>query len=601
MTAAPSDSFTIHGLLEGYRAGVFTPTEIAAQVLERAEQAPQRNVWITRLKHDQVMQRARDLERGPHDLPLYGVPFVIKDSIDLAGTPTTVACPDYAYVPERSAFVVQRLIDAGAIPLGKTNLDQFATGLVGVRSPYGACANAFDPSFVSGGSSSGSAVAVATGLAPFALATDTAGSGRVPAAFNNVVGLKPTRGLLSTRGIVPACRTADCATLMALSVSDAARVFAVLRSFDAEDPYARTVSPAKRGVPPLQRLRFGVPPREQLEFFGDAEYERCFAAAVERLAALGARPVSIDYAPFLAAGRLLYDGAWVAERNAVFAEFLASHPDSVLPVTRAIIEGGARFRATDAFRAQYELARLRRRVDALWRDIDTVVTPTAGTIYPRAAIEFDPVALNTNLGRYTMSANLLDLAALALPAGFRPDGLPFGITLLAPAGLDEALLAWGHELQVALELPLGALGVGLPRSPAPEHALHAESVALAVCGAHMEGMPLNRELLALGARLLRRTRTAPCYRLYALPDGPPHRPGLVRVPHDGAAIEVEVWQLPAAALGPFLARIPAPLGIGKLELADATWTSGFLCESHATVGATDITHLGGWRAYLASG
>ncbi len=600
MPTAPPESFTIHGLLAGYQAGAFTPTEIASQALERAEQAPERNVWIARLKRDQVMQRARDVERGPRDLPLYGVPFVIKDSIDLAGVPTTVACPDYAYVPERSAFVVQRLLDAGGIPLGKTNLDQFATGLVGVRSPYGACANAFDSRYVSGGSSSGSAVAVATGLAPLAVATDTAGSGRVPAAFNNVVGLKPTRGLLSTRGIVPACRTADCATFMTLSVSDAARVFAVLRSFDAEDPYSRSVAPAQRGVPPLQRLRFGVPPREQLEFFGDVEYERCFAAAVERLVELGAHPLTIDYAPFLAAGRLLYDGPWLAERHAVFAEFFASHPDAVLPVTRSIIEAGARFRATDAFRAQYELQRLRRLVDAIWRDVDTVLTPTAGTIYTRAAVETDPVALNTNLGRYTMSANLLDLAALALPAGFRGDGLPFGITLLAPAGRDEALLAWGHELQVASALPLGALGVPLPLSPAPEHALHTDTVTLAVCGAHMEGLPLNPELLALGARLLRRTHTAPCYRLYALPGGPPFRPGLVRVPDDGAAIEVEVWQLPAAALGPFLAGIPAPLGIGKLELADGTWTSGFLCESHATRGATDITELGGWRAYLAS-
>ena len=599
MQALP-ESFTIQGLLAGYREGRFTPSEIAAQVLERAERAPERNVWIERFKHDRVLQRARDLERGPHDLPLYGVPFAIKDSIDLAGVPTTVVCPDYAYVPERSAFLVQRLLDAGAIPLGKTNLDQFATGLVGARSPYGACRNAFDPAYVSGGSSSGSAVAVATGLAAFALATDTAGSGRVPAAFNNVVGLKPTHGLLSTRGIVPACRTLDCATLIALSAADAARVFAVLRGFDAEDPYARTVTPSRRGVPPLARLRFGVPPAEQLEFFGDAAYERCFESALERLVGLGAHPVRIDYAPFLAAGRLLYEGPWVAERSAVLADFLASHPGSVLPVTRSIIEAGARFGAVDAFRAQYELQRLRRRIDALWRDVDAVVTPTAGTIYTLAAVESDPVALNTNLGRYTLSANLLDLCALALPAGFRADGLPFGITLLAPAGWDEALLAWGHELQVASALRLGALDIGLPPSPAPEHALYTETVGLAVCGAHMEGMALNRELIERGGRLLRRTRTAPRYRLYALSDGPPQRPGLVRVPEGGAAIEVEVWQLPAAVLGSFLAGIPAPLGIGKIELCDATWTSGFLCESHATRDATDISHLGGWRAYLAS-
>jgi allophanate hydrolase len=526
----------------------------------------------------------------PAELPLYGIPFVIKDNIDLAGVPTTVACPDFAYTPTRSAFVVERLIAAGAIPLGKTNLDQFATGLVGTRSPYGACHNSVQPEYVSGGSSSGSAVAVACRLASFSLGTDTAGSGRVPAAFNGLIGLKPTLGRLSTRGVVPACRTIDCVTIFATTAADAARVLDCAAGFDAEDPQSRRL-----GNQPLTGLRFGLPRAAQLEFFGDREYERLFHAAVARLESLGGRPVEVDFAPFLEAARLLYEGPWVAERYAAVGEFLEAHPDSVLPVTRRIIAGGKARLAVDAFRAQYRLAELKRRSEAAWSQVDVLLTPTAGTIYTIAAVEADPVTLNSNLGYYTQFMNLLDLSGVAVPAGRRTDGLPFGVTLVGPAGTERALLALAGRFEAAGT----AAGVAATTATAAAR-VPPGYVAIAVCGAHMAGLPLNHQLTDRGGLKIAALPTAPCYRLIALPGGPPFRPGLLKVADGGAAIELEVWALPSAQVGSFVAAIPAPLGIGRCELADGSSVSGFICEGYAEAGATDITAYGGWRAYLES-
>lgn len=588
-------------LLADYRAGRYTPRDLLDQVLARIEAAPERNAWITRLPREQVMAYARALEgQDPTVLPLYGIPFAVKDNIDLAGVPTTAACPQYAYTPRRSAAVVERLMAAGAVPVGKTNLDQFATGLVGTRSPYGPGKNPFDPEYISGGSSSGSAIAVAQGLVSFSLGTDTAGSGRVPAAFCNLVGLKPTRGLLSTRGVVPACRSLDCVSIFTLTCADAARVLEVARGYDAEDAYSRPPGAPTLGARGLPRagLRVGVPPAGQLEFFGDGEYARLFDEAVQRLQGLGAQVVEVDLEPFLEAARLLYEGPWVAERYVAIEDFLATHPDALHPVTQAIIAGGAASRAAEAFRAQYRLAELRRRSEAAWSRVDVILTPTAGTIYRIAEVEAEPLRLNSNLGRYTNFMNLLDLAAVAVPAGFRPDGLPFGVTLFAPAFNDAGLLALADELHRAAGLPLGATGEPLPaeRPPAPAP---GEEIPLVVCGAHMQGLALNHQLTERGARLCQRTRTAPAYRLYALPGGPPQRPGLIRAREGGAAIEVEVWGVPAARLGDFLAGIPAPLGIGKVELEDGRWLPGFICEGWAADGAEDITALGGWRAHLA--
>jgi allophanate hydrolase len=480
------DVFLIRDLLAGYRSRELEPTDVARAVLERIERSPERHAWINRLAPEDLMRRALALEAESRALPLYGIPFAIKDNIDLAGVPTTAACPAYAYLPEASAPVVDRLLAAGALPVGKTNLDQFATGLVGTRSPHGACRNAFDPEFIAGGSSSGSALAVATGVVGFALGTDTAGSGRVPAAFNNLVGLKPTRGRLSARGVVPACQSLDCVSIFALTAADAGRVLEVAEDFDAADPYSRR-RPASGadGLATSAAFRFGVPRPAQLEFFGDGDYRRLFERAVERLEALGGSSVEVDLEPFLEAGRLLYEGPWLAERYAAVSAFLEAHPGALHPVTGAVLSGGGRPSAADAFRAQHRLMVLRRATEAVWDAIDVLVTPTAGTIYRIAEVEVSPLRLNANLGLYTNFLNLLDLAAVAVPAGFREDGLPFGVTLVGEAWADRALLALADRLHRAAGITLGALEAAVPGDdpPAAPARATAQAMDLAVRGA----------------------------------------------------------------------------------------------------------------------
>jgi allophanate hydrolase len=617
MNTSPADhppELAVTALLAAYREQRTTPQAVLEQIYTRIAAAADHNIWITLLPLEHALAQASRLNhRDPASLPLYGIPFAIKDNIDLAQVPTTAACPAFAYTPEQSACVVARLIDAGAIAIGKTNLDQFATGLVGTRSPYGACRNSFDPEFISGGSSSGSAVAVALGLVSFALGTDTAGSGRIPAAFNNLIGLKPTCGRLSTRGVVPACRTIDCVSLLTLTAEDAALVCNVAQGFDALEPYSRRASqPPRLADMASGAFRFGVPRPDQLQFFGNEDYARLFDAAVAQLQRLGGECVPIDFAPFLETAQLLYQGPWVAERYVVAETLLRRDPQAIYPVTRQIIEGGGKPSAADAFRAQYRLQELRRSTEPVWQQIDVLLTPTAGTTYRIAEEQADPLRLNTQLGTYTNFMNLLDLAAVAVPAGFTAAGLPFGVTLAGPAWSDFELLRLAARLQRcgaprlgALPLPLGtalefdwnAVTAANSTGVTLNDATSKGAVALAVCGAHMQGLPLNHQLLERGAVLLERTVTAPDYRLYALPGGPPARPGLVRVPAAGAAIEVEVWSLPAAAVGSFVAGIPAPLAIGKITLADGRAVNGFLCEAYAVSTARDITGSGGWRAY----
>ena len=564
-----------------------SPDEILSRLdatWQRNEDYAQRDpaVWISRVPRADLLAQAAKPRPGP----LSGVSFAIKDNLDLAGLPTTAACPEFAYTPTESATVVQRLVDARAIPLGKTNLDQFATGLVGVRSPYGVPVNPFSAAHLPGGSSSGSAVAVAAGLCDFSLGTDTAGSGRVPAAFNNLVGLKPTRGLLSTRGLVPACRTLDCVSVFTRTIAEAATVLAVAAAFDPADPFSRPATPpvADESGPP----RIGVPRPDQLEFFGNAEAAALFAAAVARWQQLGARVVEIDFAPFLAAARLLYEGPWVAERLAAVGPFLAKHPGALHPVTRQIIEGARPLTAVAAFEAGYRLAALRRQTEGVWAEIDVLLTPTTGTVYTLAEVAAEPLRLNTNLGYYTNYLNLLDLCAVAVPAGFLPGGLPWGVTLVAPAFCDDRLLRLGAKFLGETDPPRALSPVG----PVTQ---------LAVCGAHLSGLPLNWQLTRLGGRLVRATRTAPDYRLYALPGTTPPKPGLVRATTGGAAIEVEIWSLPLDAYGRFVADIPAPLGIGTLVMEDGSRVQGFLCEAVAVAGAREVTAFGGWRAFLREG
>lgn len=592
-------SFDIRSLRRAYAAGVVAPEDVVHEALRRIDCFNDRNACISLRSEADLIADARALAgRDPASLPLYGVPFAIKDNIDYAQLPTTAACPEFAYQPERSAFVVDLLIAAGAIPLGKTNLDQFAAGLNGTRVPemYGICRNSFDPAWIAGGSSSGSAVAVALGMAGFALGTDTAGSGRIPAAFNNLLGLKPTRGVLSCRGVVPACRSLDCVSVFALTAADAARVFETLRRFDAEDPYARPWRTEVRAS--AERFCFGVPRADQIEFFGNTGYARLFKDAVCALESLGGEVREIDLAPLMEAARLLYEGPWIAERYCAIRDLIETRPGVLHPVTRAIIEPAASRTAVEAFEARYRLQALKRRSEEILAGLDCVVTPTAPTIYRIEDMLADPIALNSRLGHYTNFINLLDLAAVAVPAGFDGAGLPFGITLFAPAFSDFALLGIAHRLQQALKLPLGATGVPCP--VAPFEPPPGAEMAVVVCGAHMSGLPLNSQLTDLGGRLIEETHTAPRYRLCALTAMQPVRPGLLRDEDNGDAIEVEVWGLPIANVGALLAQIPAPLGLGRVELADGRFECGFLCEPYALGAATDITALGGWRAFLAA-
>ena len=563
-----------------------------------------RHVWIRRLSLAEMSSYASALEgRDPATLPLYGIPFAIKDNIDLAGVATTAGCPDYAFTPDKSATVVQRLIDAGAIPVGKTNLDQFATGLVGVRSPYGACRNAINPDYVSGGSSSGSAVSVALGLASFSLGTDTAGSGRIPAAFNNLIGLKPSCGRLPSTGVVPACRTLDTISVFALTAADAASVLAVAEGVDAADAYSRPMPPAGHNFG-AKIFRFGVPRAQDLQFHGNAEGPAQFASAVAQLVALGGTKVEVDLSPFLAVASLLYEGPWVAERYAAIRPFIESHPEALHPVTLAITEKGISISAPDTFAALYKLKALEVQTQSSWATMDCLVLPTASTPYTIAAVEADPIRLNSNLGYYTNFVNLLDLSAVAVPTGFMTSGMPCGVTLVARSGQDFSLLTLAARLHPASVSTVGAtthtphLSAALPDAKL----FPSGQVQVAVCGAHLSGLPLNGQLTQRGARLVRAVRSSADYQFFALPGGPPFRPGMVRLPAGqagGAAIDMEIWELPATAFGSFVAGIPSPLGIGTVALEDGGTVQGFVCEAWATAGAEDITHHGGWRAFLA--
>jgi len=574
---------SVSALARAYAAGTLTPTEIVAHVYAQIERLGREPVWISLVPMEQALDAARALEDSGKRGPLYGVPFGVKDNIDVAGLPTTAACPEFSYVPARSATAVERLVEAGAVVIGKTNLDQFATGLVGTRTPYGVCSSVYDSSYISGGSSSGSAVAVARRDVSFALGTDTAGSGRVPAGFNNLVGIKPSLGLLSTRGVVPACRSLDCVSIFASSVEDGRLILNQCAGFDPEDVFSRRAPKGGSALP--QRPRIGVPTDASLEFFGDSEAERLFRDAVAQLQQQQrAELVPVDLLPFRETAELLYQGPWVAERWAAVGDFLSRHPNAGHAVVRSIVESGQRFSAADAFEARYRLAAFRRQTENVWHQIDALVVPTAPSHYKIEEVLKDPVTLNSRLGTYTNFVNLLDLAGLAVPAGFRRNGLPFGITFLAPAFHDQRLLELGQRW-------LGE-HAELEQAPAPGR------VWLAVAGAHLSGQPLNGELTQLGARLLATTRTAAEYRLYLLPTEPP-KPGLVHAPGEAAhAIEVELWELDDAAFGRFVANVPAPMTIGTTLLADGRKVKGFACEPYALAAAREISHFGGWRAFL---
>ncbi|WP_226018820.1 allophanate hydrolase [Novosphingobium sp. FKTRR1] len=569
-------------------SGLTSAVAVAEQTLARiaAYDAIQPQIWISRAAPDDLLAAARAIDArvaAGEVLPLAGVPFAAKDNIDVAGFATTAACPAFAYSPEASSGVAERLLAAGALCVGKTNLDQFATGLVGTRSPYGIPRNASNLAYVSGGSSSGSSVAVAAGLVPFALGTDTAGSGRVPAAFNHLIGFKPSKGRWSTRGVVPACRTLDCVTVFTDDTADAALVDHVLAGFDPADPWSKPLADAPRGHKVI-----GVPRRSQRVWFGDAESEYLYDRALEHLASLGTI-VEIDLAPLQEAAQLLYGGPWVAERTAAIAGLLTTDPDAVDPTVRAVVEQGWDKGAVELFNGIYRLAEIKRHADSVWASIDVLAFPTTGTTYRVAELAAAPIALNSNLGFYTNFVNLLDMAAVAVPAGARANATGFGITLIGPADTDRALLETADAYLAAADLP----------SPPPlDLEGKMQTVKLAVVGAHLKDMPLHWQLTSRNATFVGAFETAPTYRLYAMADSVPPKPALV---HDetGGTIALEVYELGVAEFGSFVVEVPAPLAIGTVTLADGTSVKGFVAEPRALAGAQDITSLGGWRAYIA--
>ncbi|MFN4038521.1 MAG: allophanate hydrolase [Erythrobacter sp.] len=582
------DRLSAAAIAAAVTCGATSAESVMAETLSRiaAYDAVQPQVWISRTEPAALIEAARTIDArvaAGERLPLAGVPYAAKDNIDVAGMATTAACPAFAYEPETDAGVIERLRAAGAICVGKTNLDQFATGLVGTRSPYGIPRNAYNAAYVSGGSSSGSAVAVAAGLVAFALGTDTAGSGRVPAAFQHLVGLKPSKGRWSTRGLVPACRSIDCITVFTDKVADARLVDSVAAGFDAADPFSKPLADT-----PLTPRRIGVPLPHQRVFFGDTQAEFFYARA---LATLGksAELVEIDIAPLLEAAQLLYGGPWVAERTAAAESLLLSNPDAIDPTVRGILAPGLEMRAVDLWNGIYRLAALQRQAEGMWRDIDALAFPTTGTTYRVAELLAEPVALNSNLGRYTNFVNLLDMAAIAVPAGVRDNATGFGITLIGPASTDIALMDMAENyLAAADNPPLPPLDLGD----------RMDTVKLAVVGAHLEGMPLHWQLTSRNAKLVGAFETAPTYRLYAMADSVPPKPALVHST-DGAAIKVEVYELGLAEFGSFVVEVPPPLAIGTVTLADGTSVKGFVAEPRALAGAEDITHLGGWRAFMA--
>jgi allophanate hydrolase len=587
-------AFDIQSLHAAYARGL-KPAAVIGEVYRRVEATGDPGIFLHLIAHDAAQAAVSGL--GPFDpamKPLWGIPFAVKDNIDAAGAPTTAACPAYTYTAERDAFVVETLRRAGAILIGKTNLDQFATGLVGLRTPYPAPRNALDPALAPGGSSSGSAVAVAQNIVSFALGTDTAGSGRVPAALNGIVGLKPSLGAISNAGVVPACRTLDTVSVFAQTVDDAYAVFRAAAAFDPADPYARRLAQHPLASPPPV-FRVGVPDAATRTFCGDEAQAASFASALRSLAVLGGEIVEVDFTSFYQVAELLYDGPWIAERYTVVEELLRRSPDAIHPVTRRVVDVAERFSAADAFRGLYRLQELKRQVAPLIESVDLLCVPTVPTYYTVADVEADPIGTNSRLGIYTNFVNLLDLCAIAAPVARRSDGRPGSVTLLAPAGQDARIAAVACALQrrggkataAAFSLPPAAT------HPAPDE------IALAVVGAHMSGLPLNHELTRLGGRFLYAARTAPAYRLYSLPGGPPFRPGLLR-DEPGAAVALEVWALPSARFGDFIRGISRPLGIGTLTLESGEEVKGFLCEPSGTAGAEDVTSFGGWRAYLKS-
>jgi allophanate hydrolase len=591
------DGETVAELLAVHRAEPRAIIDTVRRSYARLAAAADPALLISLRPEAEVVAEAEVLVRsGDRKAALFGIPVAIKDNIDVAGLATTAGCPAFAYNPKHDAQAVARLRRAGALVIGKTNLDQFATGLVGVRSPYGTPRNAIHPDLVPGGSSSGSAVVVARGIVPLALGTDTAGSGRVPAGLNNIVGLKPTLGVISTEGVVPACRSLDCVSIFALTAGDAIHAFNVLR-----EPDMRTMLTGD--LQSSGRLRLGVPCAADRRHFGDRYADAAFDVAVGRARTLGWQIIEVDLTACFEAAALLYDGPWVAERTTAVGEFVRANPDACHPVTRTIIDAGWKYSAVDLFRGFEKLAALKANAFAVFSKVDALMVPTAPSAYTTAEVAADPIALNARLGTYTNFVNFFDMAGMAVPSTIDATGRPAGVTFLGKAGQDASLAEIGGRYHAATGLRLGALaGTHVPvMSSGTNDGQRAESrpsrIEIAVVGAHLSGMPLNHELVSLRGQLVAAATTTADYRLFALPGTVPPKPGMLRVaPGRGAAVEIEIWSLDPAAFGTFVAAVPAPLSIGSVRIADGRLIKGFLVESESIQGARDVSEYGGWRA-----
>jgi allophanate hydrolase len=590
-------------LTKGYASGALTPSHIINAIYDRIAGRGEDHVWIHLVSREMALASAKELEAQGYDgRPLWGIPFSVKDCNDIIGLPTTNALKEGAYVATSTGQALDRIFDAGALLIGKTNMDQFGIGLVGMRSPYGACSSVFDDRFISGGSSSGSGVSVAAGLSSFSIANDAAGSGRVPAGFNNIVGIKPTPGLVSNACVSGGgcVKTIETLSVFALTVEDGMKVLDLIAGYDPSYPFSKPEADAVPLTPvaPPPHFRFGVPAGGALRFFGDAEAERLFDEAIARLIAMGGEKVEVDFAPFEDTQRVLYEGPWISERALSLDSVLEKYGEAIHPVTRQILSRSGNFSALDTFAAIHRIAELKRDTRAVWQDIAVLMVPTTPTIYTKDEIAADPIQLNSNLGIYTNFVNLMGLCGIAVPNGFRADGLPLGVTFLAP-GFEEARAA-GIAAAFHRATGLNLAKFDNPYPDAEEPALSADYREIAVVGAHLSGMPLNRELKERGGFFRRTAKTTGDYRLFALTGTVPPKPGLIRVANDGASVAVEVWALPLAGFGDFIGNIPAPLGVGKVSLDDGSTVTGFLCETTATESQSDITSYGGWREYVTS-